>query len=147
LRRIFRPRLRLLVLTFLLLGGSALALGQPILDWLYAHSWGAAHKMLLARQWLGLLMLNAFLDLQFTTWTWLLMAGNHLPFLWPAVVTNVVSLLLVIALLHFTSLGVGALVLGPLIAGAAFNYWKWPKEGARSIETSLSRLFFGKQSI
>ncbi len=53
-------------------------------------------------------------------------------------------MLLSLALVHFTTLGLGALVLGPLLAGAVFNYWYWPPFAAREIGTTLFRfLFFG----
>jgi hypothetical protein len=53
-------------------------------------------------------------------------------------------MLLSLALVHFTTLGLGTLVLGPLLAGAVFNYWYWPPFAARGIGTTLFRfLFFG----
>jgi hypothetical protein len=58
------------------------------------------------------------------------------------VATNVLSLVLSLSLVYFTSLGLGALVLGPLLAGLLFNYWYWPMFAARGIRTTLFRFLF-----
>ena len=97
---------------------------------------------ILPTSWLLLLTLGAFLDLQFTSWGTLISTGNRIPYLWPTVATNVLSLTLSLILVYFTSLGLGALVLGPLLAGAAFNYWFWPFYGARLMGTTLFRFLF-----
>jgi len=34
-------------------------------------------------------------------------------------------------------MGLGGLVLGPLIAGCVFNYWYWPLAGAKTLHTSF----------
>jgi Na+-driven multidrug efflux pump len=135
-RRILWPRIWLQTVTFLLLAGMAVLLGPAILRWL------GSHKEMLPASWLWTLMLWTFLDMQFTTWGTLIATGNRLTYLWPTVATNILSLVLSLALVHFTSLGLGALVLGPLLAGAVFNYWYWPAFAARGIETSLFRFLF-----
>ena len=63
--------------------------------------------------------------------------GNNLAYLWPTVATNVLSLILSLLLVYFTSLGLGALVLGPLLAGVLFNFWYWPAYAAKEIGTTL----------
>ena len=138
LRRILWPRVWLQTITFLGLAGAAVLLGPLILGWLRSH------KEMLSSTWLWTLMLWTFLDMQFTTWGTLIATGNRLTYLWPTVATNILSLMLSLALVHFTSLGLGALVLGPLLAGVVFNYWYWPPFAARGIGTTLFRfLFFG----
>jgi hypothetical protein len=106
--------------------------------------WIGKDKELLPRHWMLILMLSGFLDLQYTTWVTLILTENRFPFLWFTVGTNVASLIISLTLIHFTSLGIGALVLGPLLAGCAFNYWYWPRLAARGMKTTLFRfLFFG----
>ena len=99
---------------------------------------------MLPPSWLCLMSLDSFLLMQFSFWTTLILAQNRLPSLWPTVATNVLSLVLSLTLVHFTSLGTGALVLGPLIAGCLFNYWYWPPYAARSVGTSLFRFLFNR---
>src|SRR4051794_29736513 len=89
-----------------------------------------------------LLMLNGFFEMQFTLWGTLLSTENRLPYLWPAVATNVLSLVLMCGLLRFSSLGLGALVLGPFVAGILFNHWYWPPYAARTLGTSLIHFLF-----
>jgi hypothetical protein len=40
------------------------------------------------------------------------------------------------------TLGLAALVLAPLMVGLTFNYWKWPREGARSMGTTCWHFLF-----
>ena len=73
--------------------------------------------------------------------------ANNLAYLWPTVATNVLSLILSLLLVYFTRLGLGALVLGPLLAGVLFNFWYWPAYAARDIGTTLFHfLFFGPKT-
>ena len=138
LRRILWPRVWLQIITFLLLASMVVLLGPALLKWF------GSHKQMLSVPWLAVLMLYTFLEMQFSVWTTLMATGNRLPHLWPTVATYIFSLILSLALVHFTTLGLGALVLGPLLAGAVFNYWYWPPFAARGIGTTLFRfLFFG----
>jgi len=138
IQRVLWPRIWLQTITYLGLAGAVVFLGPTLLRWT------GSHKEMLPAKWLLLLMTSIFLDMQLTFWTTLISTENRLPSLWPTVATNVLSLLFSLTLVHFTTLGLGALVLGPLIAGCLFNYWYWAFEGARSIGTSLLRfLLFG----
>lgn len=104
-------------------------------------------KQILPLDWFMLLTLNAFLEMQVSTWGSVILLGNRFPFLWHAVATNVLSLVLSYSLIRLTSLGLGALVLGPLIAGSLFNYWYWPSYAARSLGTTLTRLMVPGASV
>ncbi len=136
LRQMLQPRVWLQYLSFLSLAIGLIACGPYLLKWF------GSGKQMLPVNWLCLMVLDSFLLLQFSFWTTLILAQNRLPSLWPTVATNVLSLLLSLTLVNFTSLGTGALVLGPLIAGCLFNYWYWPPYGARSVGTSLFRFLF-----
>jgi O-antigen/teichoic acid export membrane protein len=138
LRKVFWPRIWLTSLTFAALAVLVVFLGPPLLV-RFGHG-----KEMLPPNWMLLLAAGSFLTLQFSAWTTLIATQNRLPFLWPTVATNVLSLCLTLTLVRFCrdSLGLGALVLGPLIAGSLFNYWYWPFAAARSMETSLFRFLF-----
>ena len=133
LRQILRPRVWLQYLSFLIMAAGLVLFGPSLLAWF------GSGKRMLPPGWLCLMSLDSFLLMQFTIWGTLIFAQNRLPYLWPTVATNVLSLVLSLALIHFTSLGTGALVLGPLIAGSLFNYWFWPPYAARSVGTSFYR--------
>ncbi len=126
-------RMWLQYLTFLA-GAAGLLLVGPFL----LQHFGSG-KQMLSVPWMGLLLLNAFLEMQFILWGTLLFTENRMDYLWPTVGTNVASLGLSLILVHFTSLGLGALVLGPLLAGVVFNYWYWPAYTARRLGTTLLR--------
>ena len=137
LRQILRPRVWLQALTVIVLASGVILFGPVLVQW-FGHG-----KQMLPRGWLALLALDAFLFMQFNLWTTLLSLQNRLPYLWYAVGSNALSLVLSLTLIHFTSLGLGALVLGPLLAGSLFNYWYWPPFAVRSLGTSLFRFLFG----
>jgi hypothetical protein len=136
LRQTLQPRVWLQYLSYLSLAAGLILCGPYLLKW-----FGSGKKML-PPGWLCLMGLDSFLLMQFSFWTTLILAQNRLPSLWPTVATNVLSLVLSLTLVHFTSLGTGALVLAPLIAGCLFNYWYWPPYAARSVGTSLFRFLF-----
>ena len=104
-------------------------------------------KSVLPMIWMVLLTLYTFAETHLSSWATFISLGNRLPFLPVTVLTNVASVGLSLVLLKFTSLGFGALVLGPLLAGAAHNYWRWPREGCRVLETSWTRLFFSGKNV
>jgi hypothetical protein len=135
-QRVLWPRIWLQTLTFLLMAGGLVLCGPQLLVWF------GNHKTMLPSGWLALLMLTSLLEMQLSFWTTLIFAGNRLPYLWPSVASNVLSLGLSLALIHFTALGLGALVLGPPLAGSLFNYWYWPPYGARTLNTTLTRFLF-----
>ena len=135
-QRILRPRVWLQNFTFVFACGATLICGPFLLQHL------GSGKEMLPLSWLALMMINAFFEMHFTLWGTLLTTENRLPYLWPTVATNILSLLFSMCLIHFTSLGLGALVLGPFLAGILFNYWYWPPFAARSLGTNLFDLLF-----
>jgi O-antigen/teichoic acid export membrane protein len=135
-QRILRPRIWLQSLSFLSMAVVLLLCGPFLL----AH-FGSGKKVL-PPEWFALLALGSFLDMQLGFWTTVIFIGNRLPFLWPVIAGNTLSLVLSLTLIHFTPLGLGALVLAPLLAGSFFNYWYWPPQACRSIGTSLFGLLF-----
>jgi len=135
-QRLLWPRVWLQNLTFL--GAcAALVLAGPFL---LKHFGGG--KQLLPTAWLALMMINAFFEMHFNIWGTLLSTENRLPYLWPSVATNVMSFILSLVLIHSTARGLGALVLGPFLAGILFNYWFWPPYAARRLGTTLFRFLF-----
>lgn len=138
IRRVLRPRLWLQNLSFLAMAGFLVLWGPSLLQ-----RYGSG-KQLLTPVWFGLLTLNSFLEMQYTFWGTAIFLGNRFPFLWYSLISNLLSLLLSVGLIYFSSLGLGALVLGPLISGCLFNYWYWPLYGARSMRTTLFRFLFAR---
>lgn len=136
LREVLWPRFWLQNLTYLGLALPALLLGPTLLRWL------GTRKELLPPEWMALLLLAGFLDMQFSFWTTLLSMENRIPSLWPTVATNVLTLGLVVALVLLTPLGTGALVLAPFLSNSLFSYWYWPLAGAQSLGTRFLDFVF-----
>jgi hypothetical protein len=136
MQRLLWPRIWLQLLTYGALASGFIVLGPPLLKWI------APSKELLPLHWLILLAVLALLDMHYAFWSTLISTENRIPSLWPAVFTNLASLALAAALLHFTTLGLGSFIIAPLVCGAIINYWLWPREGARSIGTSWAKYMF-----
>jgi len=138
LQRMLWPRVWLQLATFILLAAAVVTLGPFLLQWI------GTEKKILPTGWLLLLALNTFLEMQFVFWGTLISTENRLPYLWPAVASNVLSLALTLLLIHFTALGLGSLGLAPLLAGSLFNYWYWLPAGAGSIQTRWFKFMFSR---
>lgn len=130
LRRTLWPRVCLQMITFVCLAAAAIVLGPAVIRFF------GRDKEMLASGWLILLSLNGFLEGHCSTWNTFISLWNRLPMLWSSLATNVVSLALNLALVHWVRVDAGVLVLGPLLAGAAFNHWFWPSYGARILRLS-----------
>jgi len=133
MRRLLWSRVWLQCLTYLAIAAGVVFVLPTMLEWLRPD------KSLLPTPWLALLMLAGFLEMHFSFWGTLISMENRTPFVWPIVITNVASFLLVLVLLKFTRLGFGAFVLAPFVAGCCCNYWRWPREGAHSLQTTWLR--------
>jgi len=136
IRRLFWGRIWLETGTFIILGVAAVIL-TPILLKI-----GGINKEVLPPPWFMVLLFNSFLETQMIIWGTFLTTENKVPTLWPIVITNAVSLTLVWLLLEQTDLDFGAFALAPLIAGSLFNYWFWPRQGARNVRSTWFRYMF-----
>jgi O-antigen/teichoic acid export membrane protein len=140
LRRLLWPRLWLLYATYAVLVTGVIFAVPALLHW------RESDKALLPALWLTLLALNGFLELNNTFWNTLISTENRLPMVWPTLIGNLISLGLILLLTRTTALGLAAFVIAPLGVGLCYNYWKWPREGARSIGTSLFRFLFRRDA-
>ena len=140
IRAILRQRLWLSVATFGLLVAVAIPLAPPLLRWLNTD------KAVMPAAWLCVMAVHTLLEMHLSVWGMLIYTDNRVPYLRPLLLANGASLGLAIGLLHFTGLGLGALVLAPLLAGGAFNYWHWPRVGGGLLQTSCSRLLFARRA-
>ncbi|MFN0069657.1 MAG: hypothetical protein ACKVYV_18725 [Limisphaerales bacterium] len=135
LRRLLWGRVWLQDLSYLTVAAMIVAAGP----WLLRAA--GSDKVLLPEPWLTVFFLNGFLWMGYSFWTFLITTENRVPSLWPTVATSVLTVLAAYGLERWTSLGVGALVLAPLLSGLMFNYWYWAACGARTLGTTRLRFF------
>ncbi|MBM3798276.1 MAG: hypothetical protein FJW31_30525 [Acidobacteria bacterium] len=139
MRHVFRERLWLQIGTFAILTAVTIPLTPAFLRWM------GTDKVMLPPVWLMVMATNAFLEMHLSTWGMLIYTDNRIPVLWPILAANAASMALAFGLLQTTPLGLGALVLAPLLAGLVYNYWHWPRAGCRLLETSWGQLMFTRQ--
>jgi len=138
LHRLLWPRLWLQYLTYISLVFSVIIIVPALLHW------RGSDKTLLPGFWLGLLALNGFMELNCSFWNTLIATENRLPMVWPTLISNIVSLIMIITLAKTTTLGLSAFVIAPLLVGTLFNYWKWPHEGARTLGFSWLKFLLSR---
>jgi hypothetical protein len=130
LRQVLWPRLWLQVVTFIGMSAAAITIGPPFVHYV------SRDKEMLPTAWMVLLAINGLLEGHCSVWNTLISMWNRLPMLWPSLATNIVGLGLNIVFTQLPDAQPGLLVLGPLLANAALNYWFWPSHGARTLRLS-----------
>ncbi len=138
IQRVTWPRLWLQLLTVVILAALAATIGPTLLESVRTD------KRLLPVPLLILMGLTSLLDSHFVFWGSLLAVENRIPTLWSTVATNVAAILISGLLGYFTSMGVWALVVAPLLCGMLFIYWHWPRAGARSLGTTWVKFMFSR---
>ncbi|MCW5552365.1 MAG: hypothetical protein KIS67_09365 [Verrucomicrobiae bacterium] len=138
LRRILWPRVWFQVLTYLALALGVILVVPALLRW------AGSDKSTLPVLWFSLLALQGLLEMNYSFWGTLISTENRMPFVWPIIISNLTSFLVVLILVSTTGLGLAAFVISPLIIGCLYNHWKWPCEGARSIGTNWWRFMSRK---
>jgi O-antigen/teichoic acid export membrane protein len=132
LRHLFWPRVWLQLGTYVCLAVAAIALGPGLIRFV------GSDKEMLPLAWMILLTVNGFLESNCTLWNTFISMWNQLPMLWPSLAANVVGLALNAGFVHLNGAQPGFLVLGPLLAGSVFNYWFWPRYGAKLLYFGLN---------
>lgn len=127
LRRLLWPRLWLQYLTYATLAAGVVVIVPALLRW------GQSDKAVLPGLWLGLLAVNGLLEMNCMSWSTLISTENRLPMVWPTIISNLASLVIIVTLIQTTNFGLAVFVVVPFSLGILYNYWKWPREGARSI--------------
>lgn len=137
LQKLFRQRLLLQLGSFALMSVATVLLAPPVLSLLHIS------KTMLPTSWLIVLLIFGLLDMHAISWVTLISLGNRLPFIWYTTTSYAIGIVVAYLLLVNTSLGVGALVLSPLLVQSAYNFWRWPAVGAAMMRTTWGRLLFG----
>lgn len=132
LRRAYCTGLLFAWIAFSVGGTLVLAAGPPILARI------GSNTALVSGPWLALLFVIFLLELNHSVSATYITTGNRVPFVAAALVSGLGIVALSIALVHLTSLQVGALVLAQGLVQLAYNNWKWPYEVARELQCSLA---------
>jgi O-antigen/teichoic acid export membrane protein len=132
------PRVWLQLLTYGGLAACLVIAGPSVLAWV------GSDKSLLTTPLFCILLVGGLCELNCSFWNTLIATGNRLPMVWPTLISNAISAAMVLTLTASTGFGMSAFVLVPVLVGAIYNYWKWPKEGAHSIGTTWWRFMARK---
>jgi O-antigen/teichoic acid export membrane protein len=117
--RIFSGATALFSITFLFLSICTL-LSIPLILWL-KPSFSVNYSMM------TILMIFMFIDKLYRLFSSYISNFNKLPYTQSFVVSAVFSIILSFILAKYTSLGIWALIISPLVIDLGYNAWKWPK--------------------
>lgn len=126
LRRLFLARSKLAIATFALGACAIVLLAPPLLSLVSPHASLPTAGVLLAMAIIYLLEFH-----HGSIWATLLMTANEVPFLNAALLSGI-GVLICSALLT-SILGIWGFVLGQGLVQAAYNNWRWPVLGYRSL--------------
>ena len=132
LRQLLWPRIWLQLATYVCLAVAAISLGPALIRFV------GSDKEMLPLAWMILLTVNGLLETHCTLWNTFISMWNQLPMLWPSLAANAVGLALNAVFVHLDGAQPGFLVLGPLFACSIFNYWFWPRYGARLLHFGVN---------
>lgn len=118
----------ILVFVFVILGTGLLLMGEPILTIIHSKT------HLLPTVTILLFLIVALLEINSGMATSFIVTKNEVPFFKANIISGIFSIILVILLFHFTSLGVFSILLGQGLSQAVYMNWKWPYVVAKELK-------------
>ena len=79
-----------------------------------------------------------FFASQYSIFCNLIVNTNRIPYVWSYLISSVAAIALSCVLAAWFGLGMWGILLGQVVAQAAYNFWKWPKLMLDELETSLA---------
>lgn len=132
IKRIYIQSCLFLILIFSL-GGIVLILGGDLVLKLI----GSKTHLLSSLEILAILVV-LFFDYNRGMAEWMLSTKNEIPFFKASIFTGTLMLVILLALLKFSHLGVWCLILAPGIAQNCYQNWKWPMVVAKELRIHFS---------
>ena len=130
LRRAYRNNCLLITGTYIVGGLLFVFLGDGALMLIHSKTSFLPTTMLIVA------IVISFLEHNHATAAGFIMADNKIPFFIPSLVSGAATIILLILFLHFTNLGLWALVISPGIAQLAYQNWKWPMEVIKELRNA-----------
>jgi O-antigen/teichoic acid export membrane protein len=127
-KRMYIKALFFLLVIYIVLGSGFVLFGQDILTLIKSQT------HLLSGGYIIVILLFSLLDMNQGIATSLLTARNEVPYYKSYIVAGVLTVLLLWLMLHFTSLGVWALILSSGIAMSVYIFWKWTYEVIKKLD-------------
>lgn len=130
------------LLLFSILFLIVLLVGQDLLDIIKSKT------KLLSFPFLILMGFTIFLELNHSMAAGIIVTGNSVPFVKPALISGVAIIICSLLLVKFTSTGIAALLFSQFLVQLFYNNWKWPLELARELNSTYTKiLYFGFSQI
>ena len=73
-------------------------------------------------------MFASFLETNHSIAGGILLTKNEVPFFKAGIISGIATIVLLFVFLHFTNLGILAMILAPAVSQLLYQNWKWPME-------------------
>lgn len=111
-----------------------LFIGLPILQYLKSNT------LLIPMPWLIVMMIIMLLEMNHAISAAYITTLNKVPFMYASIFSGIGIIIFGFGLIHFTTQGIGALVIAQGLIQLLYNNWKWPRTAARHLDFNLSDL-------
>ena len=135
IRKLYLNGLVILVLTYLAGGLTLVLLGSGALNLIKSQT------QLLPVTLIAVALIISLLESNHAIAGGILLTNNEVPFFKASLFAGATTILLVLLLLNFTTMGIWAMILAPGIAHL-YNNWKWPYEVVKQLNIKFSHLLF-----
>ncbi|MDR2146384.1 MAG: hypothetical protein LBE91_08005 [Tannerella sp.] len=134
IKRIYIKSSIILVITYMFLGFLVVFSGNSILNSLHSTT------KLLPESYILLILLISLLETYHSAAGNFLLTKNEVPFFKASIISGLCTFGGVFLLLHYTTLGLTALVIVPLLVDVSYQSWKWPWEVIKDLKPSKNEL-------
>lgn len=139
LKRMYTKSKLIMIAVFIIFGIGFILLGPILLNLIHSKTQFLPHFMIVV------LLIFSFFDSNQSIASSLLLSGNEVPFMKSALFTGVLTIILLFGFLHYTHMGLWALILAPGISQLIYQDWKWPKIVKRNLE--IRRMDYWSEGI
>lgn len=121
LKRMYIKSKIIQITIFIICGAGFIFIGPLLLTLIHSKTQLLPSLMIL------IFLIFAFLDSNQSISSSLLLSGNEVPFMKSALFTGVLTVIILMIMLNFTSAGVWSMILAPGVSQLIYQDWKWPK--------------------
>jgi len=132
LKRVYIKGQLAMIAVYVICGAGLILVGPPILHIFKSNT------QLLPTLMIMIILFVAMLESNFGLASSFILTGNQVPYMKSSILTGVLSQILLLSMLKFTTMGTWAMVIAPGIAAIVYQNWKWPLEAHKELELSLS---------
>ena len=132
LKRVYIKGQLAMIAVFIICGAGLLLVGPPLLHIFKSNT------QLLPSFMIIIILFVAMLESNFGLASSFILTGNQVPYMKSSILTGIISQVLLLSMLKFTTLGTWAMIIAPAIAACIYQNWKWPLEAHKQLKLTFN---------